>query len=666
MSNGNDQWEETDVQDLRQGLVDTPQLSSVPGSAASVFTNAELTDIGIRRRYGRLSVGAGGPSGAFTTHIVNQGMTLYRPVAPLIAANANQMIHAQGLDTGPATFTYAYWNSFGTFKGAVSDAVPATAADIIGSDLRVGGFFQYNDYLFYWDGGSIHRYYDGVGTHGIFTWGFDSSILVLGTNGASAAGGGKTDAKAYQWVYTWYNPLTGAETDPSPASASNTPASPNLQWTITVPANAAWTAEWSMLRIYSTFGDATGTYFFEREVTAGPLDTTAKVITNGMSKADGELGAEVETDNAPPGKLLYCILFQEKVIAVDFDDPNSIVWSKEQNPFSWPPINRAYIEKDSGSVITGLFVLLGKLYVVKRHGGVFMLTPATDGTWVVDKVMDKWGCANHHGIVVVGPYAYWLETKGAVRFDGQGIEDITDPRIRQTFRQYSRGLIKTLDGTREITVYGIHDWQPDRNYIRWLVKNQADQVTHHLIYDISLNAWMVSKPIDALDAGSSERSASLMINEYTAERYVLTGDADGHCFEHTYQLFSSDVPKLFTDNGEAYLFEVRSRWFGDGIHDILPIYVEFELGQSILGKTTAPLTVEFYRDTTDALPYTQNYTLYDSSISSKRSQTYRMNLNARTCKRFAVGFKCDGINSDVHILNFRVIWAMVGKRLLGI
>ena len=110
------------------------------------------------------------------------------------------------------------------------------------------------------------------------------------------------------------------------------------------------------------------------------------------------------------------------------------------------------------------------------------------------------------------------------------------------------------------------------------------------------------------------------------------------------------------------MFRWRSPWYGTGKEDFLPLWIDFEYERSEPGETEINLTVEAYRDGNETPDQSETFQLYEFGNLRRREQ---MILHAKTCERFAVGFKCDGKDSDVKIMNIKLQGAEEGIKVLG-
>jgi hypothetical protein len=464
-----------------------------------------------------------------------------------------------------------------------------------------------------------------------------------------------TMGKQYHFVYLYRNPTTGEESLPSPDS--NVYLMDNRQRvTATIPINAGWDAAYTEVKVYRSFGYDTGSpkEFYETTITGFNGAVGATVL---LSIADGDLGEEVPNDNAGPPAMDAIIAFAERIVGFK---GTSIYYSKESNPSSFPVVNEVYIERQGGDPIAGIFVLLGQLYAVKRGSGVFVLIPSVSdtGDFVLSaqKITGDYGCIGHHTIVALGNEVYWLDQKGAVRFDGTNITNISDEKIRVLYRTLAAG------STFSASV-GATDDQPDKQYVRWLIPHPSySSVRFHLVYDVSLGAWLVERyGTDAVTHSHGLwQSVTWPFRSTDGRRWVYTADNQGYVFR--LRTNESDA-EVWSDNGGDSQFLWRSKFFGNGIDFTLPLYCDCEFERSTTGKTTGDFTVSLFQDA-DVASHTQTHALFDTAtVLTKKTRT---NWPSKVVRRFALQISHTGQNADLNFVQLRVIYQIAGERSIGV
>lgn len=656
-------FSETQTADVRApvgGLVDTPVMELLQDDQATISLNVVYDRLGIEKRLGRIQV-----ADVIATDTVCNLVYHYR--------NRDDSINLLLRVNDPNTFNpgHLYKRVGANWVGFTSGTNPGGATDVISNGNALCTAVQHADDLYIADGGA-NRWMVRDGT-AIERWGYNGIALPAGTNGANM-NGSLTAAGVYLWVYTLYNPTLGLETNPSAVSASFTAAAdPNDGKNITVPALGVgnWDPRFTKIRLYRTTAGG-GKYLFEKEVTiVGDPETVAQTST--LTVSDASLGSEVAFDNDAPPALQYLTLYNKRVFGVNPANPSSLLWSKESNPGAWPVVNAEDVEKDAGDPITGLFVLYGKLYCLKRSAGVFMVVSEGTGatsTFTVVKLTGDFGCISHWSIVVVENWAYWLDPKGAVRFNGSQVENISDQKIRQTFQRFARSTSfgPFFSSGRPVgpAAFGIHDRRPDKQYVRWILTDPDDGFRYHLIFDVSRQSWFtfVAGTVDAPATGTTDRVAALF-KDTAGRSWVITGDETGRAFRLDTDESGNPV---YTDNGFPFLFDWASRWFGDGILQMLPLKLFLVLERAATGKKNGPLTVSwgFDGDATIDPGRTQQVLLKDAVDTVKTIFPVKLNVGRRWCHRWRFRLQHSAANGDVKIPRFRVDYKAGPDRVRGI
>lgn len=479
----------------------------------------------------------------------------------------------------------------------------------------------------------------------------------LGSSPGVVTGGLKVGT--YSFVYTYYDPLTGEESDPSEPSNEIDFAAANGSLSATVPTDSHWTSNFSVIRFYRTTADGEA-YFFDHEVS----NVSSLPITETLTKIDELLGAEVDDTHGAIPQIKYAILFNEMVVgAGDPSSPSTLYWSFPGDPTHWPPQNAQDIDRDNGDPISGIFRLLGRLYVIKQTSGIYMLTPrfAADGTvsFSVEAVTSDWGALSHHAIVVIDTYAYWPDAKGICKFNGQQVTNISDPKIRYRW--------KTLaSGSNATRCYAIHDRQADHQYYRLTIEDPTDSKAYDLIYDTSTDAWLQDVAPSAV-TGQSTRG-SWLVKLSNAQYAVFQGDNTGRTFRLRTDLGNNPV---YADAGVAFTSNFKSRHWG-GINGVLPLWLELEYERSDQEKTSGTITVSLYADgqSTARVTDTTSVALYDVTTATSTSvlapeptratHCVRVDFDGQWCRRFAFGIDCSGAAADLKILWYRICYVPLG------
>lgn len=633
------------------GYVDSRNLDLLQGDEAQIMLNMNHDRLDVGRRQGIVQIGQ------TLTDTVCYGGFHYRQKDDV----HKLILRVQG--------TKLYRGTGGQWYGAQSGQPAANSSDVFGSGANLGCWIQYADRVYYFDGGTTRKYFDGenIKTAGAFAGATLPKGRIIGENT-----GGSLSAGGYRYVYTYYNPTTAEESNPSEASDVISVAA-NSKFAIFIPKNPEWVAAYgySTIRVYRTTAGG-ATYLFDFEVTGVERLDILDHYMGVCSRADANLGTAVSYDNGQIPQMRYAILFNEMVVgAGDPDDPSTVYWSAQTQPTRFPPQNALDLDKDNGDPISGIFRLLGRVYVLKQTSGIYMLSPSQnadgDPIFTYEPITSDWGCISHHSIVVIDTYAYWADTKGICRFNGQQVENISDPKIRETWRRLANGAAITR-------CVAVHDRRADKQYYRLTVHDPDDGFCYDLIYDVSQNAWFKERP--ASEASGRGNRVSWLVKDTKGQYVVMHGDNTGRAFCRYRDL---DGNAVYADCGEAIDSQWKSREWG-GMDGVMPLYVDIEYERSRAGQYFGTPNVNLYRDgastpavtdTTSIIPYaasgwfppsSQTDVIYPQATMA--SHTARVHWNsAEWCRRFSFDVSTTAKNCDLRILAYRICYKRRGRML---
>lgn len=623
------------------GLVDAVHMDLLQGDQASAMVNMNHDRLDLARRLGIAQVGQ------TLTDTVCFGGFHYRQKDDI----HKYILRIQG--------TKLYKGTGGLWYGAVSGQQGATDADVFGNGVNLGCWIQYADKVYYLDGGTTRKSFDGhaIRTAGAYAGATLPKGRIIGENT-----GGSLSAGGYRYVYTYYNPDTAEESNPSEASDVISVAA-NSKFAIFIPKNAEWKAEYGFttIRVYRTTAGG-ASYLFDYEVTNVERLDILDHYMGVCSRPDANLGAAVSYDNGQIPQMRYAILFNEMVVgAGDPDDPSTVYWSAQTQPTRFPPQNALDLDKDNGDPISGIFRLLGRVYVLKQTSGIYMLSPGQnadgDPIFTYEPITNDWGCISHHSIVVIDTYAYWADTKGICRFNGQQVENISDSRIRNLWKTLANGAAITR-------CVGVHDRRADKNYYRLTVTDPTDSFSYDLIYDVSQGCWFQERA--ASEASGRGNRVSWLVKDSKGQYVVMHGDNTGRAFARYRDLDGNEV---WSDNGEAMDSQWRSRWWG-GMDGVLPLYVDIEYERSRTGHHFGTVSVKLYRDgsttadvtdTTSIIPYAATGWFPPDAVTdvvypqaALASHVAHVAFDSRWCRRFAFEITTTAKDCDLRILQFRI------------
>lgn len=223
---------------------------------------------------------------------------------------------------------------------------------------KQGQSCQLGNYLYlaggrpaYWDGSSLSNNIYRIGCPA------PTSTITHTTSATGITGN-------FKYMYTYYNPTTGIESDWSPLSTTASPS--NNQVNLTIPTTAASANGFTQVKIYRTLSDG-GTYYLltTQLLSVGSYtDTTtdATLRDNTSSAKNGEY-------SLPPTESFICEAFNSRVFMVDADNPKALRWSKPYQGSDidlqyWPDKNVKYFDKP----ITGLISTPNRMFIAHPNG----------------------------------------------------------------------------------------------------------------------------------------------------------------------------------------------------------------------------------------------------------------------------------------------------------
>lgn len=305
------------------------------------------------------------------------------------------------------------------------------------------------------------------------------------TDGAAGA----IPAADFQGLVTFFSQDTGAESNPSPASAVLAHAGGlMINWSGLPTTAPAGTVQVSHIRLYRTLPDKTSTV---PNVAVGYLVATLPIGT--AAYADNflveQLGAELSRKNdIPPASLRSAVIWQERLWA---HDGRNLYVSEIGKPESVPGINVLQIFPDDGQEIVGLAADETRLFVGKEASVIYLTGSVPN---LERHVLDaNNGVTSHHTMKAVGGRLIWRSKKDVLVSEGGAGNSLTTGRKLRTYMDN----VQHTNGYTEVA-----EVIPDRNLYVWMARvsaKTAEQLRHpHAIEDrdlLALNyetgAWSV-------------------------------------------------------------------------------------------------------------------------------------------------------------------------------
>lgn len=375
----------------------------------------------------------------------------------------------------------------------------------------------------------------------------------------------------YTAVCTFYDPDTGAESDPSPASSALTLAALHqIDWS-SIPASTNPRVE--HVRLYRSLADMPGAYYYVGYVENGTT-TYASEATN-----VDDMGSAVSFRNGvPPSGIVAMALHREHLFATNGID---LYFSEPGLPESFHALSFLRCGPDDGGLIVALLSTPDRLLVLKTNG-VWYVSGDDRGSWEVHRLSDGHGCAAAASAAWSNGLAFWLGDGGREIWatDGGVPVAIGTPQIKTFLDQVSpEYLDRVVSFVYEpLGWFGISFPDTARDPDDW------DEAKQTWIYDIRARVWFPWR----WDASSIAGSAT-----YRSLRGVLSyTDTDG------------TVKLLGTLAGLTYVYDLMT---GTGLDESAPSHEDEVnwswttkrlVGQDAHGALQAVRRVSFLADWT--------------------------------------------------------------------
>lgn len=614
-----------------RGLITSPHVGLLPPNASTVQVNCHHLNGGIRKRFGRTLLGS-----AISTHVRCDWFGRYS-----LNSGSSYLVQVRSNGSGGDGYLYKFDS---TWKGFISGSATATSADkiapVVTESAVVPGLctgVAFADDLYIANGNTTATYCvrDGAAIERV---GWGGGTLTTGTNGAASAGGSLTIDKDYSWVWTLYDPLFGAESNPSPASAAfQVTGATDFTKAITMPALAAWDDRFTKIRIYRTRAGG-ATYFFEKEISISG-DFTSVAQTSTLSVADDNLGSEVEDDNDPPPRLQFLTIWDGRMWAFVPGTNATIAWSKNGNPQAWPSNNQLDLDGEVGDDITALFEDHGSLYVVKRNEGIFVIE-AAGSTYVYRRIAEGVGCASHWSVCKTEDgEVVWVSNAGWMRFNGGQPRNISRDLIRPTIESWGTSFYDAVACL-----------EPGTGWVR-TVHTTSTNIRGYTMCNTRLDPvesfWLES--MASATAGNTERYV------FADRTGVYAGDVGGRTFT---------LNTGFTDNGVAISMDWATPWFGpgDGSERVLIRHVFFERLRADTGASVGSFTMLWEKDTSTGSPGSQVFNFIDDGTTGPLSKPNHMSCGAAWNNRIRLRATQTTTNVDLNLGKFTIKYKRTGSQ----
>lgn len=385
-------------------------------------------------------------STAFAERIT--GIVSYRPSASTVG----------NIDVVIAALT-----SWGRYSGGTIDPIPNQSGFTIYTSPKRWSMFQYKDICYGLREGVGLVRCDGsyVGPAGI------EAPTVAPTIADGAAG--DIPAASFKAVYTFYNHLTGMESNPSPVSNTLAHAgSLQINWSgIGVSTNVQVTRR----RIYRTLPDQSGEYFLVAEI-ENNVDTT--YTDNVLAQDLGDAVSQV--NGLPPADMKIGTVWKERLFASDGKD---VFHSEDGLIEAFDPQAIIPVFPDDGHAIAALHAY-GDRLIIGKTNKIHYLVGSDPNTFALLTLSDRHGCISHHSMQSAEGYLFWLGLDNVYRSDGTNVVGIASVKLRTIIEDLDDAAAANAVGT----VFPELGW-----YVLVIPSASNPGVNVQLIYNYRTDVW---------------------------------------------------------------------------------------------------------------------------------------------------------------------------------
>lgn len=119
-------------------------------------------------------------------------------------------------------------------------------------------------------------------------------------------------------------------------------------------------------------------------------------------------------------------------------------WSAPDEPSAWPPANFTRVGETSGAILA--LVPLNDALLVFKQDGIYRVSGAPPGGWVVDRIDSTMRLVAPEAVCVLDGIAYAWTDRGVVRVSEGGVMGTVSDAIGHTLREYQRALPRGVAG----------------------------------------------------------------------------------------------------------------------------------------------------------------------------------------------------------------------------
>lgn len=345
--------------------------------------------------------------------------------------------------------------------GGVVTALPPLTGFTIGDSTKPWTSFEYKN-IAYWVREAANDLIRSDGTY------FGPSGIAAPATAPTLADGAAGDIPAANFfgVYTFYNPATNVESNPSPASLVLAHAgSKKINWSgITVSTNTQVGAR----RLYRTLPNQTGEYYFVAQI-----DNNFDTTFTGDNVLVQDLGEAVSFDNGlPPANLHFGTVWKERGF---FSDKVDVFYSESGRIENFAEGDDSVISvfPDDGHEIRAVYAY-GDRLVIGKTNKVHYLVGTSPDNFALLTLSDRHGCASHHSMQSAEGLLFWLGLDNIYRSDGNSVVGLASVKLQNILAALDPDMLEFATAT----VF------PSRNWYVLIIPGTAT-----VIYNYKTDAW---------------------------------------------------------------------------------------------------------------------------------------------------------------------------------
>lgn len=323
-------------------------------------------------------------------------------------------------------------------------------------------------------------------------------------------GSGQKPAGKYWVAYSFYNTVTGAESNLSPSSKEI--EIQNLHKLAVSSIQTSSNLSVDARRIYCTLPDDEGTFYL-----VGQIDDNVTTAFSENALPPADYGAAFQAVNGLPPSLAHSIEFYKERLFVT--NKLGLYWSEAGKPNSFKASSYYPLAQGTGYDLVGLKHWEDHGLVIAAQDQTHILRGTTPEDWEVVRLSGEHGSPAGQSYIVGDGVLYWYTGTNFVRSGGTSAEIIPgSDRVRSTLDSIPDAYKEDVQG----------EAMPARGWVVWTI--QTDSGRRLVVYDYKNDAWTVftSAPDTIkrfVKADQSEVLLAAWDGEYILREY-LTGTTD--------------------------------------------------------------------------------------------------------------------------------------------